>query len=360
MARLFKKMSHKIGLHPGAVVYVGPERDETVTIDIIDYDAENYQEKTTERIEESFPFKDTPTVTWININGVHNEEVVEKVGRHFNLHPLIMEDIVNTGQRPKMEEDPNLVFVVLKMLYVGKEHDGRIQAEQVSILFGNNFVITFQERKGDVFNVVRDRIKRTVPRSRFLGPDYLAYSLIDAVVDNYFIVLEMVGEQIEALEDKLISYPEPENLSIIHDLKRELVFLRKAVWPLREVIGALDRTESPLFHDYTGPYLRDLYEHTIQVIDTVETYRDMTSGLLDIYLSSVSNRMNEVMKVLTVIATIFIPLGFLAGVYGMNFDRASAWNMPELGFKFGYVAFWGAALVVGGGLLWFFRKRRWI
>jgi magnesium transporter len=212
-----------------------------------------------------------------------------------------------------------------------------------------------------VFNSVRERVKRTVPRTRMMTPDYLAYALMDAIVDNYFVVLEHVGEHVEALEDDLVADPRPDTLETIQQLKRELLFMRRSVWPLREAIGGLTRTETGLVRKSTQPYLRDLYEHIIQVIDSIETFRDMVSGLLDIYLSSVSNRMNEVMKVLTVIATVFIPLGFLAGVYGMNFDTSiGPFNMPELGFKYGYPMFWLVAVLIGGGLFWFFRRRHWI
>ncbi|HUV29841.1 MAG TPA: magnesium/cobalt transporter CorA [Acidobacteriota bacterium] len=345
---------------PGSVVYVGKERAEKVHFDIIDYTATELEEKRVADAEECFPFKDSPTVTWINVDGIHDPQQVEKIGRHFGLHALVLEDIVNTGHRPKMEDAVGHIFVVMKMLYHSKD-DAALKAEQVSVLFGVNWVISFQETGEDVFDVVRQRIRRTVPRVRLMTADYLAYALIDAVVDHYFIVLEDIGERIETLEDEISEHPKPESLGTIRDLKKQLIFMRKAVWPLREVIGALERTESELIKDSTGPYLRDLYEHTIQVIDTVETYRDMVSGLHDLYHTSVSNRMNEIMKVLTIFASMFIPLGFLAGVYGMNFDTAaSPFNMPELGFRFGYFVFWGVAIAVAGSLLWFFRRKRWL
>ncbi len=360
MTRLIKRMSKKIGLPPGSLTFVGDKRADEVKITVMDYDANNLQEKTVDRIEDCFPFKDTPTVTWINISGIHDVTVVEKIGRHFDLHPLILEDILNTGQRPKLEESDEYFYIALKMIYIEKDKD-YFSSEQVSIIFGDNFVISFQEREGDVFDPVRERIRKTVPRTRMLGPDYLAYTLIDAVVDNYFTVLESTGEGIEGMEDVLINQPSPGNLETIHDMKRELILMRKRIWPLREVVGALSRSESKLIHDYSDPYIRDLYEHIIQVIDTVETFRDMVSGLIDMYLSSVSNKMNEVMKVLTVIATIFIPLSFLAGVYGMNFDRStSEWNMPELGFAYGYIGFWIVALAVGIGLFAYFKRKGWV
>jgi magnesium transporter len=360
MAKRFGRASKKIGLKPGSVVYVGKARTEDVHIDVIDYNDSEHIEKRIADAEECFPFKDSPTITWINVDGIHKPELVEKLGHHFGMHPLVLEDIVNTGQRPKMEDAGDFVFIVMKMLYSDKEGDG-LKAEQVSVLFGKNWVITFQETGEDVFDLVRQRIKKTIPRVRFMSADYLAYALVDAVVDHYFIALEETGEKIEALEDEIAERPKPESLGTIRELKKQLIFMRKAVWPLREVIGGLERAESKLIKESTEPYLRDLYEHTIQVIDTVETFRDMVSGLLDLYHTGVSNRMNEIMKVLTIIATIFIPLGFLAGVYGMNFETGvSPFNMPELGFRFGYLTFWFAVVVIAVGLLWFFRRKKWL
>ena len=303
---------------------------------------------------------ETSTITWINIDGLHDVETIEKIGGHFGMHPLIMEDIANTGQRPKLETSEKHLFLVLKMLYCDPDN-GEIRSEQFSFVVGNNFVISFQERVGDVFEPVRYRIRKTEPRVRFMNADYLAYTLVDAIVDGYFSVLEALGERIESMEDVLVNDPRPEHLETIHELKRELIVMRKAVWPLREVVGGLERLESDLIKDGTRTYLRDLYEHTIQVIDTVETFRDMVSGLLDIYMSSVSNKMNEVMKVLTIMATIFIPLGFLAGVYGMNFDTAaSPFNLPELGLPYGYLMFWGLVVLIGGGLFVFFKRKGWL
>jgi magnesium transporter len=359
MTRLIKKHSKAKGLKPGSVVFVGEQKIEKATIEVIDYTDTELQEKKVEKIEDCFEYKETQTITWININGIHEVENIEKLGEHFGIHALTQEDIANTGHRPKLEDNGEYIFVTLKMLYQ-KSEDG-IESEQVSIVFGKNYVLSFQEKEGDVFEAVRERIRRTEPRVRFMGSDYLAYALIDAIVDNYFVILENIGDTVEDLEDELVSNPVREDLETIYDLKREMVFIRKAIWPLREVAGGMDRAESALIHDFTRPYLRDLYEHIIQVIDTVETFRDMISGLLDIYLSSISNRMNQVMKVLTIIATIFIPLGFLAGVYGMNFDTsASPFNMPELSLRYGYIFFWVAVLIIGIGLLFFFRRKKWL
>jgi len=360
MVRLIKKSSHKAGSKPGTLMFVGEQKTERPRISIIDFSETEFREMEVESVEQCFPYRDTETITWIDVVGLHDVTVISRIGEHFGLHPLVMEDIVHTGQRPKAEETGDFFYIVLKMIYDSGDN-GEYSSEQVSILFGKNVVISFQEKEGDVFNAVRERIRTTIPRVRFMGADYLAYSLIDAIVDNYFIVLEKIAEHIEDLEDDLVAQPTPEDLARIQRMKRELILMRKRIWPLRELVGTIERSESKLIHDYTRIYIRDLYEHVIQVIDTVETFREMLTGLLDIYLSSVSNRMNEVMKVLTIIATIFIPLGFLAGVYGMNFNpEAGPFNMPELGFEYGYISFWLIALLIGGGLFWFFRKRGWL
>lgn len=354
MSRLVRRRGKKIGLPPGTPVYVGEKKIEEVKISIIDYDETQFQEKEAKAIEECFPFKETPTVTWINIDGVHNVDIIEKIGKHFDLHPLIMEDIVHTEQRPKMEDFGHYIFIVLKMLYY--DDDGNeIKGEQVSLILGERFVISFQEKEGDIFDSIRDRIRNAKGRVRKMGSDYLAYLLLDAVVDHYFTILEKLGERIEVLEEKLVTDPRPETLQEIHKLKREMIFLRRSVWPLRELISGLERAESSLFKKATRIYLRDIYDHTIQVIDTVETYRDMLSGMHDTYLSSISNRMNEIMKVLTIIATIFIPLTFIAGIYGMNFEF-----MPELKWRWAYFGIWSIIVVVAVIMLVFFKRKKWL
>jgi magnesium transporter len=359
MVRLIKKTSKKLGTKPGTVVYVGEKRTEPVYIDVIDFTKTDLNEKRVDAPDDCRPYKDSPTITWIDVDGIHQSKLVESLGQQFDLHPLVLEDIVNAGHRPKIEEDDNHVFIILKMLYLNG--DNELVVEQVSVLFGKNWVITFQETGEDVFGHVRERIRKTVPRVRFMSADYLAYALMDAVVDNYFVVLEHLGEQIENLEDQLAEQTDQDSLHTIRTLKRQLLLTRKAIWPLREVIGGLTHSESKLIKKSTQPFIRDLYEHTVQVIDTVETFRDMVSGLLDLYHTGVSNRMNEVMKVLTIFASVFIPLGFLAGVYGMNFDTgASPFNLPELGFRYGYPLFWLIAAGVAGGLLWFFRRKGWL
>lgn len=360
MSKFIKKVSKTIGLAPGSLVYVGEKKLEKPRISIIDYDQEKFQEKEVKHEEECFPFKESPTITWININGLHDTDIISRIGNHFDIHHLFLEDIVNTSQRPKLEESDKYIFIVLKMLYFDEKED-ETKAEQVSIILGSNCVISFQEKEGDVFNPIRERIRNSKGRIRKSGADYLAYVLMDAIVDNYFIILEKMGEKIEGMEDELVAHPTPENLQTIQGLKRDMIFLRKSVWPLREIISGLQRSESDLMQDSTAAYMRDLYDHTIQVIDTIESLRDMVSGMLDIYMSSISNKMNEVMKVLTIIATIFIPITFVAGIYGMNFDPGvSKLNMPELSWPFGYIFAWGIMILIIIGMVTYFRKKRWL
>lgn len=354
MAKLGKRRSKAAGLAPGALVYIGEKKVEKVKITVIDYDEEKFEEKEVETVEQCFPYKDKPTVTWINIDGIHDLAVIEKIGENFGLHPLILEDIVNTAQRPKMEDFEDYLFLVLKMLDYD-EKESEIKAEQVSLVLGTNFVISFQEREGDIFNPVRERIRNDKGRVRKMGADYLAYALMDTIVDNYFVILEKMGERIEFLEEELVSNPTPETLQTIQHMKREIISLRKSVWPLREEISALQRGESRLISKATGVFLRDVYDHTIQVIDTIESLRDMLSGILDIYLSSISNKMNEVMKVLTIIATIFIPLTFVAGIYGMNFKF-----MPELEWRWAYPLVWLVMGVVTIAMVIYFRRKKWL
>ena len=354
MPKFIKKRSKKAGLPPGTLVHIGERKTEKIKITIMDYDETQFQVRETETLEECYPFKDRPTIIWINIDGIHEIETLEKLGDCFGLHPLTLEDILNTDQRPKIEDYGEYIFIVLKMLYPDDD-TGEILAEQVSLVLGQNFVISFQEREGDIFNSVRERIRSGKGRIRKMGADYLVYSLLDSIVDNYFIILEKLGERIEFLEEKLIINPVPETINLIHKLKREMIFLRRSVWPLREVIGSIERGESSLIKSSTNIYLRDVYDHTIQVIDTIETFRDILSGMLDIYLSSVSNRLNAVMKVLTIIATIFMPLTFIAGIYGMNFKY-----MPELEWRLGYPVILLTMVSIGVLMLVSFRKKKWL
>jgi magnesium transporter len=354
MSKLARRRQRKVGLPPGTLVHIGEETDEEIRITVLDYSESQFQEKQIESVDECFPFKDKPTVTWINVDGVHSVDIIESLGKQYGIHLLVLEDIVNTDQRPKLQDFDDYLFVVLKMLHDYDPQDG-IQVEQVSLIVGSNFVISFQERRGDIFDPIRERIRNAKGRIRKMGADYLAYSLMDAIVDNYFTVLEKLGEQIESVQEQLLTDPALDTLHGIQRLKRELLFLRKSVWPLREAVNSFERSESSIVRKSTRVYLRDVYDHTIQVIDALETCRDMTSGMLDIYLSSISNKMNEIMKVLTIAAVIFIPLTFVAGIYGMNFDY-----MPELHWRAGYPVALLVMFTIAAVMLCFFKRKKWL
>jgi len=354
LAKFLKKRGKSIGLTPGTPVHIGERFLEKPKISIIDYSPEYLEEKTVDGIEKCIPYLEKPTITWINIDGIHQIDIIEQIGQSFKIHPLTLENIMNTAQRPKIEYFSNYIYIALKMIYWDNDKQ-ELSIEHISLILTDHTVISFQEKEGDVFNPVRQRIKNEAGKIRKSDSDYLLYSLLDSVVDQYFLVLEKVGDKLELLEDILIAHPSPDNQQTIHQIKRNLIFLRNAVWPLREVINKLEKDESDLVHKNTKLFLRDIYDHTIQIIETTETLRDMISGLLDIYLSSVSNRMNEVMKVLTIIATIFIPLTFVAGIYGMNFK-----HMPELSWKWGYPTILSVMFLIGLGMFFFFKKKKWL
>lgn len=355
---MLKKRSEKVGLSPGTPVYLGSPQVEEVKITVMDYNEQRVKEEEIKMVKDVVTLKalkDKPTVTWINVEGIDNIEVIQTIGQYYELHPLIIEDILATDQRPKMEDHESYIYIVLRMLSL-VNHSTEIVGEQVSIILGKNFVISFQEgKKGDVFNPVRERIRNGKGRTRKRGADYLAYSLIDAIVDHYFVILEQLEDHIEIVEDEVVEKPTPETSRKIHQLKRELILLRKSIWPVREVVGGLQRGDSPIIQKTTQEYLRDVYDHTIEVMDSIETFRDIGAGMLDVYLSSVSNRLNEVMKVLTVITTIFMPLSFIAGVYGMNFR-----HMPELEHPYGYLVVIVVMLTIGTAMLLYFIKRKWL
>jgi magnesium transporter len=339
---------------PGTVKYVGKVREGPVKLHVLDYNETEYTEKELENISESLPFKESPNVTWLNISGVHDEKVIHEIGEIFKIHPLVLEDIANTTHRPKVEEHDDFLFIILKMSYFNME-SREVVSEQVSLVVGKNYVISLQEKEGDILEGLRERIRNNRGKIRKLGSDYLMYGIMDSIVDHYFSVLEHIGEEIEEIEEQLLISANQELLSKIYALKQELVYLRRSIWPMREVVSLLQRSDYDLISDDINVYLRDVYDHTVQVAETVETFRDMSSGMLDLYLSTVSNRMNEVMKVLTIFAAIFIPLTFIAGVYGMNFEF-----MPELKWKFGYPVWWAIILILSIGMLIYFRKKRWM
>ena len=354
MDKFFRKPG-TVGHAPGTLIPIEKEVVQPLKLTLFEYGSDYAaQERQPPSIADCLPFDPKFPVSWLNVDGGHQLETIEEIGDQLKVHPLILEDILDPGQRPKLDVLDHYIFIEINMM-LWDQGQNQIEAEQVSMILGENYLVTFQEHEKDVFDPIRRRLRESSSRINKQGADYLAYSLIDAIVDHYFLILENLGEQVEFLEEELVTNPDPGTLQSIHELKRELIFLRKSVWPLREVISALERGDSPLFQDSTLIYLRDVYDHTIQIIETVETFRDMVSGMLDIYLSSVSNRMNEVMKVLTIIATVFIPLSFIVGVYGMNFQY-----MPELGWKWGYLGVWVVILLVVMGMLIYFRRKKWL
>jgi magnesium transporter len=356
MERTSGRYSMKAGMIPGTLLHVGDEHVDPVEITIFDYTLGRADERRVARLEDGFEYLDTQSVTWINVVGVHDQEVIERLGSQLGMHPLLLEDIMHTSQRPKVEEFDHQVYIVLRMLSDGQDMDGElvIKSEQISLIVGPNYVLTFQEVAGDVFDPVRNRIREDRGRVRALGADYLAYALIDVVVDNYFAVLERLGDQIEELEAAIIGNPTAGHVEAIRRSKAALRQVRHAVWPLRDVTAILSRGDSRLFKETTVVFLRDVYDHTVRVVDIVETLREMTGTMMDFYMSNVSQRMNEVMKVLTLIATIFIPLTFIAGVYGMNFD-----NIPELHWEHGYWYVWGVMLATVITFAFYFRRKGW-
>ncbi|MDQ7838061.1 MAG: magnesium/cobalt transporter CorA [Thermodesulfobacteriota bacterium] len=343
----------KVGLPPGTLVHLGKKQVEESSIVLIGYDGSHLTERKVETLDEYRLAAASSTVSWINMAGLHDVQQLQQFGDVFGIHPLTLEDILNTGQRPRMEDYGDYIYVVLKMLHRDSDNQ-QIVSQQISLILGRDFVLSFEEVEGDVFDPVRDRLRSAKGRVRTLGADYLVYCLLDEIVDNYFVILEDVGEGIEFLQERVVGHPTPEVLSAIHRSKRDMILLRKSLWPVRELVGGLQKSESPLIAKSTGVFLRDLYEHSIQVLDIIETLRDTLSSSLDIYLSSMSNRMNEVMRVLTVIATLFIPLTFIVGIYGMNFE-----HMPELKWRFGYAGVWTVIVLTVVGMIMYFRRRKW-
>ncbi len=344
----------KVGMPPGTLLHVGDMRSEKIKISMLSYNPDEWMEKQYNHVEELLENKATADVDWVHISGIHRVDIIEKIGMVFNIHPLVLEDIVNANQRPKLEESKDYIYIVLKMIYY-VESTQSIEFEQVSMIVGNNYIISFQENDNQIFHQIRERIKNTNGKIRTLGPDYLAYALIDCIVDYYYVALEHLGEKIESLEDELMLDPGPHILKEIHSLKTEMLFVRKAIWPLREIINVLSRGDSSLVDQSTLIYLRDVYDHVIQVIDTIEMYRDMVTSMFDIYISSVSYKLNEVMKVLTIIATIFIPLTFIVGLYGMNFKY-----MPELEWEWGYPVVLVLMAIISTMMVMYFRRKKWI
>lgn len=339
---------------PGTVTYTGRKENVAIKVEIIDYSKDHYSRSDSENIEDAFGFETSQNITWINVNGLNNTKEIERLGEYYNLHPLIQEDIVSTNQRPKMDEYEEYLFIVFKMLHYSD--DGEFINEHVSMVVGKDYVTTFQEADGDVWDGLRDRLANSKGRVRNAGADYLMFALLDAIVDNYFSVIETLSSKIEFIEDQLFEDKVEDGITQdIQVLKKEILRIRRAVVPLREVINRLEKTDTPLIEARTQNYIRDLYDHIIQVSESVDIYREMIWGLMDMYMTTISNKMNEVMKVLTIMASIFIPLTFMAGIYGMNFEY-----IPELQLKYGYFYLWGAMVLVFCGLLFYFKRKKWL
>jgi len=349
-----KSISKKAGLPPGVLMHLGKRRAEQVKVSVIDFNENDHSEITCSDVSQCFSFFDNDNISWINVDGLHEVDTIAAIGERYKLHPLLMEDVLNTGHRPKVEEYDNNLFFTLKMVGVSK--DGKsILSEQVSFVLGKSFLISFQEREGDIFDGLRARLRKKAGRIHKMGPDYLLYRLIDTIVDNYFFVTDYFNVTTENLEERVLSDPDPQKLKEIQKLKKQLINFRKVVYPLREAVTVLQKDHSHFIKKSTLIYLRDVYEHVIHVNDSIDSQRDFINSIMDLYQSGVSNKMNQVMKVLTIIATIFIPLTFVAGIYGMNFD-----NMPELHWKYGYFGAWGLMLFIFMLMIIFFRRKKWL
>ncbi len=344
-----EKMSHA----PGHIVYTGKKIDRNVTIEVFDYNGTEVDEEVVTDLNAYHKDIDEKTVTWVNVNGLGNTKILNDVAVKYDLHPLVMEDVANIGQRPKLDEYPDQMFVVFKMLYYDTEN--KLNIEHISLIVGKSYVVMLQEYDGDVFDGVRDRLRHSKGRVRDLGADYLMYALMDAVIDNYFLIIETLSNKIEELEEQIYNNTSENFSQEIQQLKKEVIQVRRSIFPLREVINKLEKVDNTLILKKTQVFIRDLYDHTIQVIETVEVYRDTITGLMDMNSTNISNRMNEVMKVLTIIATIFIPMTFLAGIYGMNFDY-----IPELKMENGYFYFWGAMVAIFVASLIYFKRKKWL
>jgi magnesium transporter len=353
MERILKTMSRKAGMPPGSLVHIGEIPAAGVRFKAFRYSETEFEELAVPDTESLLRLKEKEGILWLQVDGVHEPEIISSLGEMFSLHALTLEDILNTGQRPKMEEFDNYLFLVGKILSFD-EKAGAVQEKHFCLVLMSNTVLSFHESGANIFASVENRLQKLNGKIRKKSADHLVYSLLDAMVDNYFLVLEKIGAQIEELEEEILTEPSMDSLERLHFLKRDLTILRKSVWPLRDVINSMIRSDSDLVLDDTLKYFMDVYDHSIQIIETLEAFRDVSASLFDIYLSGISNRMNAVMKVLTVIATIFIPLTFIVGVYGMNFHY-----MPELSWRWGYFATLAVMAVLGIGMALYFKRKDW-
>ena len=354
MARFLKNKKASIGQAPGEVIFIGEHKIEQTVISIIDFDSENLVEQNLTSIHESTPYKETETVSWINICGLHDTGLIKTIGKEFGIHSLVLEDIVDTGQRPKMEDYDDYLFFAVKMLRFN-ETTGKIFSEQLSIVLGKSFLITFQEGSNDIFEPVRNRIRKKRGRIRISGVDYLAYALLDTIVDSDTYIIERMGDLIEENEAEVLDNPSQEVFAEINAYKREMNYLRKTIRPVKELVLRLSKTDSSLISSETKPFIKDLLDLITQEVEVIDSYREMLSDHLNIYNGAVSNRMNEIMKVLTIFSAIFIPLTFVAGIYGTNFEY-----LPELHFKYSYFVFWCVLLVVAFFMVRFFKRKKWL
>ena len=352
MTNNINQSSEKTGMPPGSLVHIGDIHETRPRISVTHYNKSLYEQYETASIKELMQKMTDDSITWVNIEGLQNIEFIDAIGKEFKIHPLVLEDIVNTNQRPKFEDHGEYQYIVLKNI---TSKDSNIIFEQVSLLLLENVVFTFREHRDDLFSPINQRIKNTKNRFRKQGTDYLCYALLDTVVDQNFIVQDILDELIDATEEELLDSPDQTTLQKIHKIKRDLIYIRRNITPLRDLINAILRNESDLLNENTQIYFRDVYDHILRISETIELQRDMTFGLLDMYQNHMSNKMNEIMKVLTIFASIFIPLTFLAGIYGMNFEY-----MPELKWRYAYPVLWMIFIVVGIGLLIFFRKKKWL
>jgi magnesium transporter len=354
MAKKKHKQKSKLGLAPGSLVFTGMQKMAQVDISALNYSETEYIESKPKNIAEVISIiKSFQGIIWINIDGLHDEKSIEELCTFLGVHKLSMEDILSVGQRPKLEEYTDYLQAVIKLLTIESGEDA-IEYEQLTFILKGNVLVTFQEKTGDVFNSVRNRIKEAKGSVRKKGADYLLYALLDLVVDHYFTILDIFGEKLEDLETELLNDPDKNTLNKLHSLRRETLLLRRTIYPLREMVGKFEKLEEPIINSDIKVFIRDLYDHTVKVIENIEVLRDMTTGLLDLYMNSTSNKMNEIMKVLTIMSAIFIPLTFIAGVYGMNFI-----NMPELQTKNGYFIVLGVMFTVFLGMLVFLKRKKW-
>jgi magnesium transporter len=352
--RLIRRRGKPAGAVPGTVVHTGERKVDIVTFDLLHFGADGFKEYHPTSLEECFPFEDNENISWLNVDGLHDTKQIHRLGELAGLHPLVVEDVASTAQRPKVEDYDSRLYIVLRMLRSNAE-TGDTEEEQLSLILGSRSLISVQEAPGDVFDAIRERIRNGKGRIRQRSADYLAYALMDAVVDEYFAIIETLSDRLELLEDSVLDDATRSDMANLHRLRGELLVVRRAIWPLREVFNSLIRNETPLISADTKVFLRDTYDHAVQLIDNIETLRDVVGGLMELYVSNVSMRMNEVMKVLTVVGTIFIPLTFIVGVYGMNFRF-----MPELDWPWAYPALWAIMIAIGGGMVVHFHRRGWL